>query len=82
MDWVEAANSAEIARKMIDEYDAMFIKTFAECDMSEGKTANILHFHRNTVIYHLDKVKKQTGLDARRFYDLVKLIKMIGENDG
>lgn len=66
---------------MIDEYDAMFILAFAKCDMSETKTANVLHFHRNTVIYHLCKVKKQTGLDARKFYDLVELTKMIGGND-
>lgn len=28
---------------------------------------------------HLDKVKRQTGLDPRRFYDLVELVKMAQE---
>lgn len=35
--------------------------------------------HRNTVLYHLDKVKRQTGLDPRRFYDLVELVKIAQE---
>lgn len=35
--------------------------------------------HRNTVLYHLDKVKRQTGLDPRRFYDLVELVRMAQE---
>ena len=26
--------------------------------------------------YHLDKVKRQTGLDPQRFYDLVELVKI------
>lgn len=30
-------------------------------------------------LYHLNKVKQQTGLDPRRFYDLVELVKMAQE---
>lgn len=33
----------------------------------------------NTVTYHLDKVKRQTGLDPRRFYDLIELVKIAQE---
>lgn len=41
--------------------------------------ARAIFVHRNTVLYHLNKVKQQTGLDARRFYDLVELVKMAQE---
>lgn len=41
--------------------------------------AHAIFAHRNTVLYHLDKVKRQTGLDPRRFYDLVELVKITQE---
>ena len=34
-----------------------------------------LHQH-NSVIYRLGKIKTETGLDARKFWDLVKLLEM------
>lgn len=30
----------------------------------------------NSVIYRLGKIKTETGLDARKFWDLVKLLEM------
>lgn len=32
--------------------------------------------YRNSVIYRLGKIKTETGLDARKFWDLVKLLEM------
>jgi hypothetical protein len=29
------------------------------------------------VIYWIEKMKKDTGLDCRKFYDLVKLLEMV-----
>lgn len=31
---------------------------------------------QNSVIYRLGKIKTETGLDARKFWDLVKLLEM------
>lgn len=47
--------------------------------MNIGEVSRQLFMHRNTVTYHLDKVKRQTGLDPRRFYDLVELVKIAQE---
>ena len=47
--------------------------------MNVTDVAHAIFAHRNTVLYHLDKVKRQTGLDPRRFYDLVELVKIAQE---
>lgn len=48
-------------------------------NMNVTDVARAIFTHRNTVLYHLNKVKQQTGLDPRRFYDLVELVKMAQE---
>lgn len=58
---------------------ARIIMAMANHSMNVGEVARQLFMHRNTVIYHLDKVKRQTGLDPRRFYDLVELVKTAQE---
>lgn len=42
------------------------------------KTAKevVMDIHHNSVIYRLGKIKAETGLDARKFWDLVKLLEM------
>lgn len=61
---------------ILQEIDAHIIKAMADFNMNVSRAACSLYMHRNTVVYHLDKVKRQTGLDPRRFYDLVELAKM------
>lgn len=56
------------------EQQSKIIKTFADCNMNVQATANLMCYHRNTIIYHLRKVKKETGLDPMNFYDLIKLL--------
>lgn len=63
------------------EFEIKMIKTFAECDMSLQMAANKLYVHRNTLTYHIEKIKQQTGLDARRFYDLCELLKVENEKE-
>lgn len=48
-------------------------------NMNVTDVARAIFTHRNTVLYHLNKVKQQTGLDPRRCYDLVELVKMAQE---
>lgn len=55
-----------------------FEKTLVH-NMNVTDVARAIFTHRNTVLYHLNKVKQQTGLDPRRFYDLVELVKMAQE---
>ena len=53
------------------------IKAMAKFDLSTTNASIELHRHRNTVIYWIEKMKKDTGLDCRKFYDLVKLLEMV-----
>ena len=40
---------------------------FIKCDLNISETAKMLFIHRNTLIYRLDKIKKDTGFDIRNF---------------
>lgn len=55
------------------------IMAFVEHNMRITETARALYYHRNTVIYHMDKVKHDTGLDPRIFPELLELIPMARE---
>ncbi len=50
--------------------DGVMVKTalaFLENGMNVSKTARILYMHRNTLMYKLNAIWRQTGLDLRRF---------------
>lgn len=68
----------------MNKKDAHIVMAMANHNMNVTDVARAIFAHRNTVLYHLDKVKQQTGLDPRRFYDLTELVKMAQEvlNDG
>ncbi|WP_420871911.1 helix-turn-helix domain-containing protein [Cohnella rhizosphaerae] len=48
-----------------------------DCNVSE--TAKRLFIHRNTLLYRLDKLKQEAGLDVRSFNDaiLVRLLMLL-----
>jgi hypothetical protein len=48
---------------------------FFQLDCNVSETAKRLYVHRNTLIYRLDKIKQETGLDVRTFNDAV-LVKL------
>ncbi|MDO3413132.1 helix-turn-helix domain-containing protein [Saccharibacillus sp. CPCC 101409] len=47
------------------------LETFFQMNCNVSETAKRLYIHRNTLIYRLDKVKHETGLDVRNFGDAV-----------
>ena len=57
------------------------IRAMADHDMNVNAAARAMYHHRNSVIYHVEKIKHKTGLDPRRFYDLVSLIVLIDEEE-
>ena len=63
----------------MSELHKEIILTYISCNMNTSKTAKILHLHRNTVTYHLNKVREETGLDPFSFCDLAKLMKLAEE---
>lgn len=58
---------------------AEIIVAFANHNMNASATARVLYYHPNTLGYHLDKIKHDTGLNPRRFMDLVELLRMAQE---
>lgn len=53
---------------------ARLIVAMAEHDLRVSEAARSLFYHRNTAVYHLDKIQEETGKDPRKFYDLSELL--------
>lgn len=50
------------------DYETLFtIQKFFENNLNVSETSRKLFVHRNTLVYRLDKIRKLTGLDLRRF---------------
>ena len=41
--------------------------------MSIATTARVMNYNRNTIVWHMNKIKKRTGLDPRNCNDLMEL---------
>ena len=62
--------------KSPDDFDAETLTTinkFFENSLNVSETSRQLYIHRNTLVYRLDKLQKQTGLDLRVFEDAITL---------
>lgn len=59
---------------MLTQQDMDIVKNFADCGMSTTAVGEILNNSANTVWYHLDKVRQETGLNPWYFWDLVELL--------
>lgn len=66
----------------LDERDAEIILALAHNNMNVSDTARDMFMHRNSICYHITKVKRVTGLDPMNFYDLHKLVKDAKKNWG
>ncbi|MBW6431867.1 helix-turn-helix domain-containing protein [Patescibacteria group bacterium] len=49
------------------------LKIFLESNMNLTDAAKKLHLHRNTLIYRLDRIKADVGLDPRKFSDAIQI---------
>ena len=54
------------SEEMLETIDMFFRK-----DLNLSDTSRQLYIHRNTLVYRLDKVQRQVGLDLRKFEDAV-----------
>ena len=59
------------------------VRAFFRNDLNLSTTARQLFIHRNTLIYRLDKIRKETGFDLRRFQDaaVFQMISSIPEEE-
>lgn len=62
-------------------FEIEMVKTYAECDMSLAATAKRMYVHKNTIIYHFEKIKKKTGLNPRTFSGLAELLSRIDRGE-
>lgn len=60
-------------RSKLDEEELQMVNRFFEKDLNISETARELYLHRNTLVYHLEKLQKKTGLDIRNFEDACRL---------
>jgi len=65
--------------EMLHTIDMFFAK-----DLNLSDTARQLYIHRNTLVYRLDKIQRQTGLDLRRFEDAItfRMLLLLGKSGG
>ena len=56
-------------RKLLNSEMMETIEAFFRNDLNLSTTAREMYIHRNTLIYRLDKIRKATGFDLRRFQD-------------
>lgn len=54
--------------------DREILLQFAESNMCVKSTAAAVHLHENTVRYHLDKIRRETGKEPRSFWWLTELL--------
>ena len=76
--YAEARRAIEVGQlfnrktaKLFNEEMLQTIEMFFRKDLNLSDTARQLFIHRNTLVYRLDKVQRQTGLDLRHFDDAV-----------
>ena len=53
----------------LDEETLITIHKFFENSLNVSETARQLYIHRNTLVYRIEKLQKETGLDIRNFDD-------------
>ena len=58
----------------LTEYERRLLRAVADNDMNVTRAAKSVYVHRNSAVYHMDKIMDRTGLDPRRFRDLVRLL--------
>lgn len=66
---------------MLEERHKEIVFAMAENDMNATAAAAALNYHRNTIMYHLEQIRRLYGLDPRCFYDLCRLVEMAKEGD-
>ncbi len=55
--------------KVLDEETRNTLNKFLENNLNVSETARQLYIHRNTLVFRIEKVLKETGLDVRVFED-------------
>lgn len=65
---------------MLNEKQRAVVIAFADNDMSLTKTASAVFYSAANIQHYLRKIAQLTGLDPKKFYDLVELVRKIKED--
>jgi sugar diacid utilization regulator len=65
--------------KGLSNLDREIIMAFAKYDMKPYRVSENIFLAKGTVMYHIKKIKKITGLDVRKFYELCELLEVMDE---
>ena len=76
----ELKKKAEEINKNLDSETVEIAQEFFKHDLNVSETAKHCHFHRNTLMYKLDKIQKDTGFNMRNFNEAVALRIFIAAN--
>lgn len=63
----------------MEDRDKQLLKAYAENDMNRSQTSKAVYLHTNSIRYRFAVIRRETGLDPQCFYDLVALLRKIGE---
>ena len=74
IDQTEPDIRLEIGKTILQEYlndeeTLKMIETFVQCNLNISETSKVLHMHRNSLQYRLDRFFDKTGVDVRKFHD-------------
>lgn len=64
----------------LSEKQIEIVRAMADYDMNISEIARQIYVARNDVEYHVAQIHKKTGLNPKRFYDLIKLVELYGGN--
>lgn len=62
---------------MLSALQREVILALAAGDMNITKASKLIYKHRNTMVFHIRAIRKATGKDPLKFYDLVELVEMV-----
>lgn len=64
------------------EKQAEIILAYAECNMNAVAAGRMIYMSEANVFYHLTKIRKQTGRNPKRFFDLCYLVGIAAQRLG
>lgn len=65
-----------VKEKLLNDLERETVLALADNRMNLTNASKVMHKHRNSLIYHIKKIKRKTGLDARDFHDLCELYRI------
>lgn len=61
-------------REHEEQLHRQILQLMAEHDMCRAAVGRAMGYHANSILYHMNKIQDETGLDPRTFYGLCKLL--------